>query len=191
MQSWYTSAKYILQLLGLKISSCINLTISQLTNIVKNKLIKQYMSYWNEERNAHMFSGKLDTYFSLKQSFCMEPYLSLVNFHNRRAICKIRISAHNLMIESGRYHKPKPLPREERICRNCCLNETENEIHFLTRCSKYDSERVDFYKIICLNNANFNLLDDTNKALWLLSQEREDVLKELALYILKCFDKRK
>ena len=38
LQSWYTSAKYILQLLGLEISSCINLTISQLTNIVKNKI---------------------------------------------------------------------------------------------------------------------------------------------------------
>ena len=68
-----------------------------------------------------MFSGKLDTYLSLKQSFCMEPYLSLGNFHHRRAICKIRISAHNLMIESGRYHKPKPLPREDRLCRKCCL----------------------------------------------------------------------
>ena len=104
--------------------------------------------------------------------------------------CKIRISAHNLMIESGRYHKPKPLPREDRLCHNCCLNEVENEIHFLTRCSKYESEREEFYKTICLHNANFNFLDDANKALWLLSQEREDVLKELALYILKCLDKR-
>ena len=190
LQSWYTSAKYILQLLGLKISSCINLPISQFTNIVKNKLIKQYSSFWNQERSTHMFSGKLDTYFSLKQSFCLEPYLSLGNFCHRRAICKIRISVHNLMIESGRYHKPKPLPREDRLCRNCCLNEVENEIHFLTRCSKYESEREEYYKTICLHNANFNFLDDANKALWLLSQEREDVLKELALYILKCLDKR-
>ena len=35
-----------------------------------------------------------------------------------------------------------------------------------------------------------NFLDDANKPLWLLSQEREDVLKELAIYILKCLDKR-
>ena len=66
----------------------------------------------------------------------MEPYLSLINFHHRRAICKIRISAHKLMIEFGRYKKPKPLSREERIYQNCNLNEVENEIHFLTQCAK-------------------------------------------------------
>ena len=66
----------------------------------------------------------------------MELYLSLTNFHHRRAICNIRISAHHLMIEFGRYKKPKPLSREERICQNCNLNEVENEIHFLTHYTK-------------------------------------------------------
>ena len=190
LQSWYTSAIYILQLLGLKISSCLNLTINQLTNIVKNKLIKQYSSYWNQERSKHLLSGKLDTYFNLKQSFCFEPYLSLTNFHHRRAISKIRISAHNLMIESGRYKKPKPLPREDRLCKFCNLNEVENEIHFITRCLKYDSEREEFYKTIRKLNANFDLLNDLQKTMWLLSQECESVLIELACFILKCFDKR-
>ena len=45
-------------------------------------------------------------------------------------------------------------------------------------------------KLFVYTNANFNFLDDANKALWLLSQEREYILKELALYILKCLDKR-
>ena len=128
LQSWYTSAIYILQLLGMKISSCRNLTINQLTRIVKDKLVKQCTFYWNQERDKHIHSGKLDTYFQLKQSICMEPYLSLTNFHHTQAICKIRISTHKLMIEFGRYHKPKPIPREERLCRNCCLNEVENDI---------------------------------------------------------------
>ena len=69
LQSWYTSAMYILQLLGLKISSCTNLTLSHLVNIVKWKLIKKYTSYWNQERDKHMNSGKFDTYFSLKKNF--------------------------------------------------------------------------------------------------------------------------
>ena len=68
LQSWYTTAMYILQLLGLKISSCTNLTLSHLVN-VKRKLIKMYTSYWNQERDKHMNSGKLDTYFSLKKNF--------------------------------------------------------------------------------------------------------------------------
>ena len=40
-------------------------------------------------------------HFHLKQSFCMEPYLSLTNFHHRQAICKIRINAHKLMNLEG------------------------------------------------------------------------------------------
>ena len=67
LQSWFTSAMYILQLLGLKISFCTNLTLSHLVNTVKRKLIKMYTCYWNQERDKHMNSGKLDTYFSLKK----------------------------------------------------------------------------------------------------------------------------
>ena len=76
LHPWYTAAIYILQLLGLKILSCRNLTINQLTRIVKDKLVKQYTFYWNQEWDKHILSGKLDTYFQLKQSFSMEPYLS-------------------------------------------------------------------------------------------------------------------
>ena len=120
----------------------------------------------------------------------MEPYLSLTNFHHRHAICEIHISAHKRMIEFGRYHKPKPIPREERLCQNCCLNDVENEIHFLTRCSNYETERTELFKDIYSNYSNFVLLNDTNKALWLLSHEREDFLIELAIYIVKCQDKK-
>ena len=61
------------------------------------------------------------------------------------------------MIEFGRYKKPKPLPREDRLFKFCNLNEVENEIHFITRCLKYDSEREEFYKTIRKLNANFDL----------------------------------
>ena len=62
LHSWNTSAIYILQLQGLKISSCRNLTINQLTRIiVKDKLVKQYTFYWNQARDKHIHSGKLDS----------------------------------------------------------------------------------------------------------------------------------
>ena len=72
------------------------------------------------------------------------------------------------MIEFGRYKKPKPLSREERIYQNSNLNEVENEIHFLTQSTKYKLERADFYRTIFLSNLNFGLLNDRNKAMWLL-----------------------
>ena len=64
------------------------------------------------------------------------------------------------MIEFGKYKKLKPLPREERICQNRNLNEVENEIHFLTQCTKYKLERADFHRTIFLSNLNFGLLND-------------------------------
>ena len=48
---------------------------------------------------------------------------------------------------------------------------------------------IRLYKAICLNYSNFVLLNNTNKALWLLSHERENILTELAIYIVKCQDK--
>ena len=105
------------------------------------------------------------------------------NFSPQKSICKIRISAHNLMIEFGRYKKPKPLPREERICQNCNLNEVENDVHFLTQCIKFKLERADFYRTIFFSNLNFGLLNDRNKAMWLLLQENDELFSELGVYI--------
>ena len=67
----------------------------------------------------------------MKYDFYREPYLNLENFHLRKAICKLRISAHNLLlIETGRFSKGRILPRGERICIFCNINVTENEFHF-------------------------------------------------------------
>lgn len=189
-QSWYSSAIFILKLLDLNISSCRNLTLSELVTIVKGKLINQYNLYWNQERDRNIASGKLDTYFGFKTNFVMEPYLSLSSFHHRRALCKLRISAHNLRIESERYNKAKHLTREERICNHCSLNKIENEIHFLTQCTLYNSERLQFFNTISDKNRNFSLLNDNDKANWLLMQENLDVLLSLAAFILTCLEKR-
>ena len=148
-------------------------------NIVKRKLIKKYTSYWNQERDKRMNSGKLDTYFSLKK--ILSAWSLIYLFRHRRAVCKISISAHNLMIEFGRHKKPKPLPREERICQNCNLNEVENESHVLTQCTKYMLERAADYRTIFLSNLNFGLLNDRNKAMWPLLQEKEEPLKKESL----------
>ena len=65
----------------------------------------------------------------------------LEHFYMRKAICKLRLSAHNLLIETDRYVKPKSMPCSERICKHCNLNLIENEFHFLSQCSLYNQER--------------------------------------------------
>lgn len=77
-------------------------TESKITDIVKAKLIKHFKIYWNELRD-NTDSGKLSTYFKIKEHFNMEKYLMLNQFTFRRAMCRLRISAHDLSIEAGCY----------------------------------------------------------------------------------------
>ena len=191
IQTWYTSAIYILKLLNVNITSCRNLSESQLVCMIKKYLIKGFKTFWYKEMEQKSTDGKLDTYFSIKKEFTAEPYLMLEKFHLRKALCKLRLSAHNLMIEAGRYVKPKSLPRSERICKNCNLQCIENEFHFLSRCPLYDSERTVLYSQINHVSNNFNSLNYLDKAKWLLMQEDQNILVALGTYIHICFEKRK
>ena len=60
------------------------------------------------------------------------------NTHDRAVICKIRISAHPLMIERGRHLN---IPREERYCPVCKNDEIEDEQLFLLKCNRFTSKR--------------------------------------------------
>ena len=104
-------------------------TETKLINIVKFRLRKQFETYWNDERD-NLSSGKLTTYFKVKKTFNMERYLMLDKFSLRKALCRFRINAHDLRIESGRYSK-NPTNRTDRICTRCDKNEVEDEFHFL------------------------------------------------------------
>ena len=86
IQTWYTSAIHILELLNLSIFACRNLGEIQLINIVKRTLTKKFKSFWRQEREKKIVDGKLDTYFSFKTNFCREPYLDLQQLHLRKAI---------------------------------------------------------------------------------------------------------
>ena len=65
----------------------------------------------------------------------------LQHFYMGKAICKLRLSAHNRLIETGIYVKQKSMPFSERICKHCSLNLIENKFHFLSQCSLYEPER--------------------------------------------------
>ena len=61
----------------------------------------------------------------------------------KRRFTQLRISAHRLCIEIGRYSRPK-LPRENRFCFSC-KNAVEDEKHFLFHCKEYNSLRENLY----------------------------------------------
>jgi hypothetical protein len=83
----------------------------------------------------------------------MKKYLTIKFLELRKTLCRFRISAHDLRIESGRYEHVKningkniPLERNKRICEFCNLNCVEDEPHFLTECPFYSVERDMIFK---------------------------------------------
>ena len=64
---------------------------------------------------------------------------------------KLRLSNHNLMIESGRHKK---VPKELRFC-PFCPNTIENEMYFLLECPTYENMRIIVFHEITTNHPNF------------------------------------
>ena len=107
------------------------------------------------------------------------PYY--VDFLKNRAetamLSKLRISAHKLAIEGGRYMN---IPKQERICTACNSGEVEDEEHFLLSCSQ---RQALCSKLIKLNYQGLNLRI-------ILNNNNHSILKMSASFIENCFKQR-
>ena len=109
-------------------------------NEVFKSLTEKFEKIWQFQKSV---SSKLSFYHSIKTTFNREPYLDLCKgFSRRYSTTKLRISAHDLHIEKGRYSNT---PREQRICSWCKnsldLVTVEDESHVLYECSLYSQQR--------------------------------------------------
>ena len=95
------------------------------TQLLKTSMEEKYRDNWYNVLNSNPSTGKLRVYSKFKKSFELENYLLQFPTHIRRNFSKLRISAHNLAIETGRYTKPVQTPIEKRTCFHC--NEIETE----------------------------------------------------------------
>jgi hypothetical protein len=64
-------------------------------------------------------------------------------------LTKLRISAHTLLIEKGRYHRPK-ISRNLRLCSSC--NKIEDEEHFMLYCNRYYSLHKSLFSNLNINS---------------------------------------
>ena len=60
----------------------------------------------------------------------------------RKQLARIRLSSHNLVIETGRWRKPSPIPRDERLCTTCNLGVIDDEVHFIYECDHPEIESL-------------------------------------------------
>ncbi len=103
----------------------------------------------------------------IKSDYKLAPYLSIIKDHRqRKLLTKYSLSEHSLCVETGR-HKQSWRARELRLCSHC----TDDELHFLTECSKYKHIRDAYFKQIALVSPEFQQTSNTEK-LWYI-WERE------------------
>ena len=131
--------------------------------------------------------GKLRTFQKFKTEYCMETYLlDLPNLDHLTAVARLRMSAHRLAIETGRHVKPK-IGKEERICKNCALEEVEDESHFLLKCPLYCQQRTILMRTIL----SYTTSESQEELFIILMKSKETaVIKALGKYIHTAFKMR-
>ena len=107
--------------------------------VIKQRIRDQFIQNWSESIHA---MSKLDYYCKYKPVFEFEEYLNIIsNDLIRKNLTRLRLSSHNLAIESGRY---AGIDRQLRLCEHCNYNCVESEYHFLLICPKYYELRIKY-----------------------------------------------
>ena len=101
---------------------------------------------------------------------------------------KFRTSSHCLMVETGRYSRPK-IKRENRICTLCNTKEVEDERHLIFHCNAYSELRKTFFdKIHGIVQLNPN---DENSFIKTIFFYRKCNSSFFCCKLYKCFEKTK
>ena len=111
-------------------------------------------------------------------------YLDTITIQKYRiALTKLRVSSHRLEIEVGRWHKPQPIPVNERKCKLCA--KLEDEFHFILECPLYKQLRSTYIKPYFYNRPN--VLKFTE----LMSSTNSKIIQNVSIYTFKAFELRK
>lgn len=139
----------------------------------KQRLLDQYIQSW---RATLEVSKDAQLYKLFKTEFITSAYLSEILIKKHRLLfCKFICRNYNLKVITGRWHKPNPLPFNERKCDVC--NSLEDEFHYIFECVKYADLRKKYIK------KYFYTQPSMYKLIELLSCNNKKVLRNLAKYM--------
>ena len=135
---------------------------------IKKVIDDSYSKKTLEKLSSFNQTSKLYIYSKIKSELKLENYLLF--FKMRQLFTKSRVSDHSLEIESGRYQN---IMREERICKNCNLNEIGDEYHFFLKCTANHSLRNNLFNKMILNKPDFIEEIPLNRITFLLDANSE------------------
>ena len=148
-------------------------------NESKKMCMDSYDRFWisklTESPKAIMFS-------KIKYNVSLEKYLyEIKNIRYKIALSRFRLSNHSLLIETGRYSRPK-IERDDRKC-FICKDEIEDEQHFVTKCPLYSEERKHLYKSLRNNSKFFDSLNTDQKFIFIMTNEDKNVMRQLGKFV--------
>jgi hypothetical protein len=184
--SWYSLINFLEKNLNWKLNPLIvdnNVRFSPNFNLSKY-LRDQYIAYFPQLLQS---DSKLIFYSQFKKQFGLENYLTHVKHsQERKAITKLRISAHQFPIETGRYNNTA---RKDRMC-TLCNSGIGDEKHYFTRCRNENimNLRESFKTIIVSINKTFANLSTENIFIYSMCLHDKNIIKTTATFILKMLE---
>ena len=152
----------------------------------KNEVKNQNEAFYNQLWKTEIVKlSKAESYLRYKNNIRIEAYLTKIkNVKHRKALTRLRLSCHPLMIEKGRHKKP-PLERSNRTC-PFCKSVIEDEIHFIITCPKYKNERIPLFRVCTENSNYFATMSNESKFIFIMSNEDANVTSKLGSFIFNC-----
>jgi hypothetical protein len=138
---------------------------------VKRSLLDQFIQSWYRQvDNDDIFVN----YRMYKTVFEQANYLTILPFRNVISLIKFRTTNNDLPVNKLRF---QAIPRNERICTKCTLNEIGDEFHYLFLCPAFDEKRQQYIpKYYCIRPNSFKFSQ-------LLSSKRKSLLLNLSRFV--------
>ena len=187
---WLKIVEYLMKYVNYDINDIgKNTDLKTFQQIFEKKLKETYEKCWSEESRPFNES-KLIFLSEYKRNFMFESYIDNLNFQNRKAVSKLRLSDHNFPIEKLRYENKK---REERLCEICNLNDIGNETHYMICCQNNEivSKRKQFTNKIVKIVPELSKFNEMNLIKYCLLMADINVQYETAVYINEVLDSYK
>ena len=158
--------------------------------LLKEQFIKKWTNDLFDDNRKGNIGNKLRTYRLFKTNVRLESYLlDIKSPKYKKKLTQLRLGSHHLHIETGRHSIPYKEP-SDRICTYCPSGNTEDEFHFIMKCSLYSSLRQELFEKVVLLFPIFETYNDHNKFIWLCANLDYSVINLFARFVSDCFDKR-
>ena len=170
-----------------------NILIDDIKYHLRNEYQSRWLSVINKSEGRNKTEGnKLRTYSKFKKEFQIEKYLlSTQSKRNRAEYAKLRISAHKLAIEMGRYHRPNKIPADSRFCIFCKDGSIEHEEHFILKCKLYSQERNECFNKLKDILEGFQNFNDLQIFKIIMSADNDiEITKIVVKFVAQCMEKR-